>query len=69
MVKINVLQNGPCLVEAEGTYVLIRDGKEEVINQKAIALCRCGASGNKPFCDGSHKKINFEAEGVELQIR
>ncbi len=69
MVKITVLQNGPCLVEAEGTYVLIRDGKEEVIDQKAIALCRCGASANKPFCDGSHKKINFEAEGVELQIR
>lgn len=69
MVKINALENGPYVIEADGTYVIVKDGNEEVIEQKAIALCRCGASENKPFCDGSHKKINFAADGQELGIK
>ncbi len=69
MVKMTAKENGPYVIEAEGQYVIIRDGQEEVLDQKAIALCRCGASGNKPFCDGSHKKINFEATGQELAIK
>ncbi|RMG24368.1 MAG: CDGSH iron-sulfur domain-containing protein [Methanobacteriota archaeon] len=69
MVKINALENGPLVVEAEGTYVIVKDGKEETIDQKAIALCRCGASENKPFCDGTHKKINFTAPAQQLGVK
>jgi len=57
LVTITVLKSGPYLVK--GPIKLVHaDGKEEL---KDVAhLCRCGASANKPFCDGSHVKIGFE---------
>ena len=55
---IQIMKNGPALVK--GTCVVqMPDGKEEV-REGVVALCRCGASGNKPYCDGSHNKIRFE---------
>lgn len=54
---IEPLPNGPLLVY--GT-VQIRQGENEpVIKHKVTAFCRCGASSNKPFCDGTHTKIGF----------
>lgn len=49
--------NGPLLVYGN---VVIKD-KEGVLTKKnnVTAFCRCGASENKPYCDGSHKRINF----------
>jgi len=56
--KIEVLQNGPLLVY--GTLnVIDKDGNVETKN-KTTAFCRCGASNNKPYCDGSHVKAKFE---------
>ena len=54
-VQIKVMKNGPLLIEGK---VLITDEKGDVneTEGKMIALCRCGHSANKPFCDGSHKK-------------
>jgi CDGSH-type Zn-finger protein len=50
---VTVLENGPLLVS--GTIKLIgKDGKEE-IKEGNTALCRCGLSKNKPFCDGEHR--------------
>ena len=55
--KVTVLKNGPLMVE--GTIQIIKtDGTTEGKENKCF-LCRCGHSGNKPFCDGSHKKNNF----------
>ena len=55
--KIQVLPNGPYLVT--GDFVLEDgDGNTLEIKEKA-AFCRCGESGNKPFCDGTHSKIGF----------
>jgi CDGSH-type Zn-finger protein len=41
------------------------DGEEIDPHRKTVALCRCGASRRKPFCDGTHKLIGFSAPGGE----
>ena len=58
-ISIKATKNGPFLVK--GT-VEIEDSSGEVKTSegKMTALCRCGASANKPFCDGSHTAANFE---------
>ena len=54
---VETMPNGPLLVYGN---VTIKD-KDGNLTQKnnVTAFCRCGASSNKPFCDGSHKKIDF----------
>ena len=60
--SIMVRPDGP-LVCLSDTAVIIQDADGNVIEQgKDIALCRCGQSGNKPFCDGSHKVTGFHGE-------
>ena len=66
--KIKAAENGPFLIEANEAK-LIKDGREEVLTQKIIALCRCGQSLKKPFCDGAHKKCDFTGEVVELELK
>jgi len=62
--KIVCLKNGPYLVTE--SQVVNEDGTVDTLKAGPIALCRCGHSANKPFCDGKHKVVNFEAEQVEL---
>jgi len=60
-VTITVRPNGPLRVE--GPIKLV-DSDSKVLDlggKPAISLCRCGASVNKPFCDGTHSKIGFQA--------
>jgi CDGSH-type Zn-finger protein len=61
-VTIRMRPNGPLLVEGPVT-VLDAAGNPFPINPEkpAVALCRCGHSGNKPFCDGSHKTCGFQS--------
>jgi uncharacterized Fe-S cluster protein YjdI len=55
--NIQVRANGPLLVEGE---IMVTDAKGNLERKsKKTAFCRCGASSNKPYCDGSHSKINF----------
>jgi uncharacterized Fe-S cluster protein YjdI len=56
--QIKVMKNGPLLVEGDCTLI-DSTGKEEA-RAGHFALCRCGSSGNKPFCDGTHIKIGFD---------
>ena len=57
-IKIEVRQNGPLVVH--GTlHVLKTDGTTET-RTRLTTFCRCGASSNKPFCDGAHKGIEFK---------
>lgn len=57
---VQVSKGGPYLVK--GNFLFVgTDGKEEM-KEGSIALCRCGGSNNKPFCDGTHRKIGFDQE-------
>jgi CDGSH-type Zn-finger protein len=66
-VTITPYPDGPYLVR--GAFV-VRDqeGKELPLRRRTIALCRCGKSRMRPFCDGTHKLIGFRApSGGEAQ--
>lgn len=56
MTKINVRPDGPLIVEGE--FILVDENGNEVVPKKK-ALCRCGGSTTKPYCDGTHSKIGF----------
>src|SRR4029450_6338598 len=59
---IRVRQNGSLLVEGDDVKLIDWNGNEDKpANPQKFALCRCGHSENKPFCDSSHKEINFQA--------
>jgi len=62
LAKITVNKNGPLRVEGEVTILDTEGSAFDLAGRATISLCRCGASENKPFCDGSHKKINFQSE-------
>lgn len=62
-VKIRLRPNGPLVVEGPFTLVDQNGNPFPIAADKpAIALCRCGASQNRPFCDGSHKTAGFVCE-------
>ena len=61
-VVIKVRHNGPYKVTGPVT-VIDADGSEYDLGEmgESIVLCRCGGSTTKPFCDGTHSKIGFQA--------
>ena len=60
-VKITVRPNGPLRVEGPITLVDVNGNAWDLTGKPAFSLCRCGASVNKPFCDGTHSKMGFQA--------
>ncbi len=63
-VRAVALKNGPYLVTGDLTELELTDSdgnRYDLSGKEKIALCRCGASINKPFCDGHHSKIGFQA--------
>jgi CDGSH-type Zn-finger protein len=61
-VTIKPLTNGPYEVSG-GAKLVDNSGKDYAASgSDPFYLCRCGASKDKPFCDGSHKEIGFKAE-------
>ena len=61
-VEIRASQNGPYLVRGP-VRIVDADGNAYDLGQrgKVVALCRCGGSTTKPFCDGTHSRTGFEA--------
>jgi CDGSH-type Zn-finger protein/uncharacterized Fe-S cluster protein YjdI len=60
-VSVNPIANGP--LEIAGNLEICSGTGRTVNRTQKTYLCRCGASGNKPYCDGTHKKIGFQAAG------
>jgi 3-phenylpropionate/trans-cinnamate dioxygenase ferredoxin subunit len=63
---INIVpkKNGPYIVTGDLSELQLADAdgnKYDISGKQSVALCRCGASVNKPFCDGQHSKIGFQA--------
>jgi CDGSH-type Zn-finger protein len=57
---ITPYRDGPLLVR--GPFRLLdQDGNEIEVDRRTVALCRCGKSRMRPFCDGSHKIVRFRA--------
>ncbi len=56
-VRISMKPNGPYIVD--GDFVIVDDQGNEITPRKK-ALCRCGGSTTKPYCDGTHSKIGFQ---------
>ena len=65
-VTITASENGPYIVRGPVT-VLDPDGNKFEVKRETIALCRCGGSTTKPFCDGTHSKIGFQAANRAVQ--
>ena len=65
-ITIKVRKNGPYVISGDDVAnVVVTDAEGNRLlpggSGKSISLCRCGASSTKPFCDGTHSKIGFQA--------
>ncbi|MEJ7797527.1 MAG: CDGSH iron-sulfur domain-containing protein [Solirubrobacteraceae bacterium] len=60
-VSITATENGPLSIK--GPFRLVdADGNEyDISDRKRVSLCRCGGSTTKPFCDGTHSRVGFDA--------
>ncbi len=61
--RVTPYRDGPYLLR--GDFELTdQDGRPIAAGRRTVALCRCGKSQMRPFCDGTHKLIGFRAEGA-----
>jgi CDGSH-type Zn-finger protein len=63
-IKITIRDNGPYVIDGEFQLV---DAQGNEIPAVKRALCRCGGSTTKPFCDGTHSKIGFQGAIAAVQ--
>lgn len=56
--EVKIMKGGPAVVEGE-VKVTDQNGEEKTFPRR-VSICRCGASSNNPFCDGSHRQQDFE---------
>jgi CDGSH-type Zn-finger protein len=66
-ITIKARANGPYKIEGP-VRVIDADGREFVLPEGTIALCRCGHSQTKPFCDKSHRRIGFVADDPSPRV-
>jgi 3-phenylpropionate/trans-cinnamate dioxygenase ferredoxin subunit len=61
MLRVRLRKNGPYVIDSEDVEIVDWNGVPYAIERRPVALCRCGASSTKPFCDGTHSKKGFQA--------
>jgi CDGSH-type Zn-finger protein len=61
-VKVTVVNHGPIRLEGEFSIQDAQGNTYGLAGRTVISLCRCGLSANKPFCDGAHKRGEFQSE-------
>src|SRR5260370_18537911 len=66
MATIKVMQNGPYLVQGDDVTAVDWNGATYPIPKRPFALCRCGGSTTKPFCDGPHSRRRFQAAAAAV---
>lgn len=69
-VNIVATKNRPYLVTGDLSLLELRDGAGNLYDlqgKNRVFLCRCGASITKPFCDGQHSKIGFQASEAAVK--
>jgi len=70
-IAIRLRKNGPYIIDSADVRVIDWNGQEYRIapdaRNRPIALCRCGASTTKPFCDGTHSRVGFAAAEAAVE--
>ncbi|MBI4887282.1 MAG: CDGSH iron-sulfur domain-containing protein [Acidobacteria bacterium] len=64
--RIRLRKNGPYVIESEDVALVDWNGVPYTIERRPVALCRCGKSAAKPFCDGTHRTTGFD--GAEAAV-
>lgn len=62
--RMRIMPDGPLYLSGDFTVSHTEDGVPYTLDDTRIALCRCGASQHRPFCDNSHRQIEFRADGI-----
>lgn len=62
--KITIKTNGSIRIEGDFELFDQSGAKFDLAGRTAISLCRCGHSEDKPFCDSTHRKVNFQSEVI-----
>jgi CDGSH-type Zn-finger protein len=65
--KLKIIENGPIVVDTNQAIAVSGAAGSES-KPGPLYLCRCGQSANKPFCDGTHRKVKFNGKGAELSL-
>jgi 3-phenylpropionate/trans-cinnamate dioxygenase ferredoxin subunit len=66
-IKLKARENGPWLLPGPAECLMAE--AQMTLAGEVVYLCRCGASSKKPFCDGTHLQIEFEAPEAELILK
>ena len=66
--KVTVINNGPLRLEGDFEICDAEGKAYGLAGRTVISLCRCGFSGNKPFCDGNHNRQGFQSQCQALEL-